>query len=162
MKRLKISKKLIVLSMLAVGVNLTAQAQMVDLMGSMGLQGLQTIEATKSVGQATGKLKNTQIIQQMQMKIADITMTYFGEYKNMPIQKMSVGGVSVTFKSAGQGNYYEAVVSPVSAGLCVDLLGRPFENLHQVKMGQKVYERAQLSVATKSCSSVRQMTLILK
>ena len=59
MKRLKISKKSIVLSMLAVGVNLTAQAQMVDLMGSMGLQGLQTIEATKSVGQATGKLKNT-------------------------------------------------------------------------------------------------------
>ena len=96
------------------------------------------------------------------MKIADITMTYFGEYKNMPIQKMSVGGVSVTFKSVGQGNYYEATVTPVSTSLCADVLGWPFENLHQVKMGQKVYERAQLSVAIKSCSSVRQMTLILK
>lgn len=162
MKRLRISKKSIVLSMLAFGVNLTAQAQMVDMMTSLGLQGLQTVEATKSVGQATSKLKNTQIIQQMQMKIADITMTYFGEYKNMPVQKMSVGGVSVTFKSAGQGDYYEAVVAPVSAGLCVDLLGRPFENLYQVKLGQKVYERTQLSVAAKSCSSVPQMTLILK
>ena len=162
MKLLKINKKSIVLSMLAVGVNLTAQAQMVDLMGSMGLQGLQTIEATKSVGQATNKLKNTQIIQQMQMKIADITMTYFGEYKNMPQQRMSVNGVSVTFKSVGQGNYYEATVAPVSAGLCADLLGRPFENLHQVKLGQKVYERAQLSEASKHCTSTHQMTLILK
>ncbi len=122
-------KKSLFFSVLMCVVGFSAQSQMLDLMGSMAVGGAQSVKSVQSVGLMNKKLRNTQFLSQLQMKVADITMTYFGHYQSMSVQSMTFQNIKVVFKPVNNGDNFKASIFPVSQVLCRDLLNARFDNL---------------------------------
>ena len=122
-------KKSLFISMLSLFMTFEVGAQMLDLMGGMSVGGLQSANSARSIAQMNRALKNTQFLNQLQMKIADLTTSYFGNYQNMAVQSMRYQNVKVVFKSVNNGQNYEAFISPLSQDFCEKIIDTGFDNL---------------------------------
>ena len=122
-------KKSLFFSVLFVILTLKTSAQMLDLMGNMAVGGVQNIHSIRSVGQLNHRLNVVQFINQLNMKNAEITTTYFGNYKNMPVQSMAYKDIKVIFRPVNAGRNYEAFISPLSFEICKKILNSNFDNL---------------------------------
>jgi hypothetical protein len=109
-------------------------AQMVDLIGSMGIGAAQTASSVKNVGKMNKTVQAQQFINQLQMEIAMIITSYFGNYKSMPVQNKTVNGVKVTFKPADEKNALAVSIPLNSLDFCQKLISYPFDNLRSVHL----------------------------
>ena len=122
-------KKTLFFSMLFIILSLKAHTQMLDLMGSMAVEETQTVDSVRSVNQMKQALYVGQFLNHLQMKIAQITTSYFGNYQNMPIQNMNYQNIKVVFRPVNEGRNFEAFISPLSQQLCQKLVNTQFDNL---------------------------------
>ena len=127
-------KKILFISMLSCFSLNQVHAQMVDLIGSMGIGAAQTASSVKSVSNMNKAVQVQQFINQLQMEIAMITTSYFGNYKKMPVQNKSVNGVKVTFKPADEKNALAISIPLSNQDFCQKLISHPFDNLRSVHL----------------------------
>ena len=73
---MKIKKFLFISMLLSISANVNAQ--MVDLIGSMGVGGAMDAGSVRSVGMANNRLKSMQLINDINMKMVDIVLSYEG------------------------------------------------------------------------------------
>ena len=131
--KVQILKKSLFFSMLSLIVCNSIQAQMIDLVGSMAVSGAQNVGALRSVSQMNKTLQNSLFMEQLQLKIIEISTTYFGNYQNMKVQSININGVNVVFQPVNAGRNYQAFISPVSEHLCRLLLKSSFDNLYSIR-----------------------------
>jgi hypothetical protein len=122
-------KKVLFISALSVFVVCNGKAQMLDLMGGMAVEGVQSANSLRSVGLMKRTLNITQFLNHLQMKITDLTTSYFANYQNMPVQSMNYQDVKVVFRAVNNGQNYEAFISPLSYDLCQKIVSAGFDNL---------------------------------
>ena len=115
-------KKLLFFSMLFEIWTVGANAQMMDLMGSMAVGGAMDAGSVKSVGAMNRQLKKTQFVSDIQMKVVDIMTTYAGQYQRLKPSQINAGGVNVVFTSAENGRAFQATVKTPTVSTCQTLL----------------------------------------
>jgi len=157
-------KKFLFINMLFI-IPVCANAQMIDIMGSMGVGGAMDAGAAHSVGMANNRLKSTQLISDINMKMADIMMSYEGRYHKMPTQTITSAGKKVVFRPVN--GRVEAYIEKINENICLSLLTAGWQNVDQFRVvkqtGSSVIDRAQASKAgTTVCQNVKDFTIIFK
>ena len=159
-------KKLLFFSSLSLVLSVPVQAQMMDLMGAMAVGGAQTTGAVKSIGTANQKLKFISLLNALQMKIADITMTYGGEYQNMVVSSLNEGQTKIVFYPVEEGRYFEAFISGINQSLCQELIRTPFDTLVRYRIvtngTSQTYRPNELRNNTGLCMFADEMALIFQ
>ena len=159
-------KKALFFSGLFLFLSVPVQAQMMDLMGAMAVGGAQTASSVKSIGMANQKLKFISFLNALQMKIADITMTYGGNYKHMVISNLTDAQTKVIFRPVEQGKYFEAFISGVDQSLCQELIKTPFDTLVKYRIvtngTSQTYRPNELRNNTGLCMFADEMALIFQ
>ena len=139
---------------------------MLDLMGSMGVGAVQTTQSVKSVGQMNRALHTQQFLNELQLKIAEITTTYFGNYQKMPTQSTYIENTKVVFRPVDSGQHYEAYIFPVTQNLCVSLLQASFDNLVRYRLVSEGsftdYTVTQVRNNTGLCTTTNAIALVLQ
>lgn len=129
----QILNKTLFFCMLSLILTKPMHAQMLDLMGSMAVGGSQTVGSVRSVGQMNNAFKMQQFINALQLKNAEISTTYIGNYQNMKIQSININGVKAVFQPVNEGHNYQAFISPVTQQFCQKLSKTPFDNLVMIR-----------------------------
>ena len=159
-------KKLLFFSSLLLVLSVPVQAQMMDLMGAMAVGGAQTTGAVKSIGTANQKLKFISLLNALQMKIVDITMTYGGEYQNMVVSSLNEGQTKIVFYPVEEGRYFEAFISGINQSLCQELIRTPFDTLVKYRIvtngTSQTYRPNELRNNTGLCMFADEMALIFQ
>jgi len=165
MNKQKLKKSLFFSSLFYI-LTFSVQAQMIDLIGSMGIGAAQTTQSVKSVGQMNNVLRSQQFLNELQLKIADITTTYFGNYQQMPIRSAQIGNIKIIFRPVDNGQHYEAYISPLTQDLCLKLLQTRFDNLVRYRLVNdgsfQDYTVAQVRSNTGLCVTTDAMALIFQ
>ena len=157
-------KKLLFINMLSL-ISVCANAQMIDIMGSMGVGGAMDAGAARSVGMANNRLKSTQLITDINMKMADVMMSYEGRYNQMPTQIINSAGKKVVFRPVN--GQVEAYVEKVNENICLSLLTASWQNVDHFRVvkqtGSSVIDRAQATKARADvCRNVKDFAIIFK
>ena len=127
-------KKLLFINMLFVILPVCAHAQMIDLIGSMGVGGAMDASATRSVGMANRKLSTTQLQSAIHMQMADILTAYTGDYNRMSKRTVTTGGHKVVFQPTDQGRAVEAKIENVGEKECAALLRTNWEAATKIRV----------------------------
>ena len=127
-------RKILFFSMLLCSMSSLSQGQMIDLIGSMGVGGVQTTESLKGVRQMNNALHGNQVLNELQLNIADISTTYFNGFQRMSKRTVTVGNVKIIYRPVDNGQHYEAYITPVSRDLCSTLLNARLGNLVRYRL----------------------------
>ena len=157
-------KKILFINMLLCISSFSIKAQMLDLMGSMGISGTQTIQDVKAVGQMNQALNSNQFLGELRMKSVYISTSYFGEYQNMPTQSEMIGNVEITFRPVNNGSNFEAFIPSVTPALCSSLLKNRFDNVISYRLvingKNKEYTASQIQSKKGICDGISAIALI--
>ena len=158
-------KKLLFFSMLFEIWTISANAQMMDLMGSMAIGGAMDAGSVKSVGTMNRQLKKTQFVSDIQMKVVDIMTTYAGQYQRLKPSQIKAGGVNVVFSSAENGRAFQATVKTPNLSTCQTLLttywdGASYLNIATDGQTQKMTLSEAASSADKMCQKAKAVSII--
>ncbi|MBP5534015.1 MAG: hypothetical protein J6Y03_00715 [Alphaproteobacteria bacterium] len=159
-------KKILFINILLCFSSFSVQSQMIDLMGSMGVSGTQTINDVKKVNQMNKSVHSMQFINELQMKNVDISTTYFGNYQKMSTQSATIGNVKVIFKPVNNGKNFEAFIPSIQSSLCSSLLSNRIDNVVSYRFvtngKSKEYTPAQIRSKSGVCDGVTGLALIFK
>ena len=105
------------------GIN-QVNAQLVDLMGSLSVQGVLSSQSTQSVNQGLSMLNRNKILQDIQYIIMDIQTRFLGNYNRVNQYSVPNGflsGVNYLIKSENNNSFY-IQLNQIDSGICSDLI----------------------------------------
>ena len=159
--KIKIKKSLFI-SMLFEILSFGVSAQMMDLMGSMTIDGAVSAGSVKSVGMANQRLKNTQVMSDIQLNLVDIMTAYSGNYQKMREREITSRGVNVKFRSASDG-LLEIFIRPLTPSLCQNLLTAQWNGVVYFRAdSKKVTPQEVNSLSTSICQKAKIMSIFFK
>ena len=154
-------KKIYLIAIMMFFIN-QAEAQLVDLMGSMAVEGALTTQSAQQVGRAHQQVLLHQFIQAMDLKNTEIFTSGLSDYNSLPISRVSAGGITATFQ--GEGNFYKADFSNMTPALCRLLLSHQWPNAVEVRFSMPTGPVIAPFGATDSnqCDLAKSITLIFQ
>lgn len=97
-------------------------AQMVDIIGNIGVSGTIIKQDVENVNHMNKSFLTTQAFQTYQTKIMTIKLDYFGNYKAIPKSNLTVGGMTIIFSPSNDGKYYIAQSQNINKNMCADII----------------------------------------
>lgn len=140
----------------------SAQAQMVDLMGSMAVDGALTTQSVQQVSRGRRQVLYHQFVNAMDLKNTEILTSGRTDYSHLPISRVSAGGVTATFQ--GEGAFYQATFSTMTPALCRLLIAHTWPNAVEVRFATPTGSVVAPFGATSAdqCDSAQNITLIFQ
>ncbi len=155
--------RVLIISFIIASTLQTGKAQMIDMMGNIGVSGAITQENARQVGSMNKALRINQFKSQFSMKIAEILTTYLGDYRQMPTSVMNINGISVTFKPTSSGNSFGAHMNNIDSSSCYQIVSQYWDGLSSIKINQKEYKPQLIKKKGKSiCQSKNNISLIFQ
>ena len=114
---------IMILFLLILGTSLSASAQMIDLMGSMAVDGMMNAQAAKGYNTANLQIKKNKIAQELQIKNIEIQTLMMTNPKNVSRETFFVAGYPASAQSESNGDF-SITLKNVEKGLCQGLGGQ--------------------------------------
>ena len=105
-----------ILFLLILGTSLSVSAQMIDLMGSMAVDGMMTAQSVKGYNAASLQLKKNKIAQELQIKNIEIQTLMLSNPQNVSRETFFVAGYPATAKLENNG--FSITLNRVEEKLC--------------------------------------------
>lgn len=105
-----------ILFLLILGTSLSVSAQMIDLMGSMAVDGMMTAQSVKGYNTANLQLKKNKIAQELQIKNIEIQTLMLSNPQNVSRETFFVAGYPATAKMEKNG--FSITLNRVEEKLC--------------------------------------------
>ncbi len=106
-----------ILFLLILGTSLSTSAQMIDLMGSMAVDGMMTAQSVKGYNTANFQLKKNKIAQELQIKNIEIQTLMLSNPQNVSRETFSIAGYPASAKSESNGGF-SITLNRVEEKLC--------------------------------------------
>ena len=109
-----------ILFLLILGTSFSASAQMIDLMGTLAVDGMMTAQSVKGYNTANLQLKKNKIAQELQIKNIEIQALMLSNPQNVSRETFSVAGYPAVLQSEKQG-HYSIILKQLDENLCKSL-----------------------------------------
>ena len=94
-----------ILFLLLLGTSFSASAQMIDLMGSLAVDGMVNAQAAKSYGVANLQMKKNRLAQELQIKNMEIQTLMLTNSQNVSRETFSIAGYSASAQLENNGGF---------------------------------------------------------